>query len=232
MKPTRTPRRLLLICCLALATIAGSAPAQEQSLAPGINRHYQDPDYDRWVNTFESPGREVYDRRHEIVSALALRPGMDVADVGAGTGLFTLLFAEEVSPDGRVYAVDIAENFVRAIDARARETGHGNVTALVGTAHSAGLPPRSVDLVFICDTYHHFEYPRDMLESIRTALRPGGKLAVIDFRKDPETSSGWVMGHVRANEQTVIDEISASGFALAHRPTLLTTNYFLVFDLP
>ncbi len=91
------------------------------------------------------------------------------------------------------------------------------------------LPAQSIDLAFTVDTYHHFEYPQEMLESIHEALRPGGRLIVIDFRKDPGFSSGWVMGHVRANKNRVIAEITANGFEQINDKPFLGTNYFLEF---
>ena len=88
---------------------------------------------------------------------------------------------------------------------------------------------QSVDWVFLSDTYHHFEYPDAMLASINNALRPGGRLAIIDFRKQADRSSDWVMSHVRANRQQVIREMTAAGFELEREPDLLERNYFLIF---
>lgn len=214
---------------LALVLVTTAAWAEQQSVRPGINRHYENPDYGQWVETFERPGREVYDRRHDIVAASGVRPGMAVADVGAGTGLFTRLFARAVGSDGVVYAVDIAPVFVRETVARAHAEGLDNVQGLVNDAHGAGLAPASVDLVFMSDTYHHFEFPQDMLASLRRALRPDGTLVVIDFRRVPGHSSEWVLGHVRADRDTVIEEIEAAGFRLVEDSSLLQTNYLLRF---
>lgn len=85
--------RTLAYCLFGMLIVASLSHAQEQSVRPGINRYYENPDWQQWVNTFERPGREVYDRRHAIVDATAVRPGMMVADIGAGTGLFTRLFS-------------------------------------------------------------------------------------------------------------------------------------------
>ncbi len=86
-----------------------------------------------------------------------------------------------------------------------------------------------MDLAFVCDTYHHFEYPRRMLGSIRRALRPGGALVIIDYRRVPGRSSPWVMGHVRAGKETVISEVQAAGFRLVSEQQFLQENYFLTF---
>ncbi len=219
-----------LILGILLMVLVCNAQAQEQNVSPGINDHYlADPDYDTWVGVFESPGREVYDKRREVVSALAIRPGMDIADIGAGTGLYTRAFSHETGPAGRVYAVDIAANFIDGIMRQARASGVKNVTGIVNSAKDSGLEPASIDLAFVCDTYHHFEYPQSMLQSIHDALRPGGSLVIIDFRKIRGFSSSWVMSHTRADKMTVIQEIETAGFKLTEDRDLLKTNFYLRF---
>lgn len=212
-----------------LAALAATAPHAEENVSPGINRHYEGPDFAQWRDTFEQPGREVYARRLDILIASQVQPGMAVADIGAGSGLFTLLFAREVGEGGRVYAVDIAPEFVAGITVRAKAEGVGNVVPVVSEQRSTHLAPDSVDLAFVCDTYHHFEYPQAMLASIHQALRPGGRLIIIDFRREAGFSSPWVMGHVRAGEAQVIEEAVAAGFALSGQSDLLRINYFLTF---
>ena len=188
-----------------------------------------DPDWQQWVNTFERPGREVYDRRHAIVAASKVRPGMTVADIGAGTGLFTRLFAATVAPGGTVYAIDIASTFIDNILRTSREQGLSNVTGIVNTPTDIGLPADAIDLAFISDTYHHFEYPQQTLASIHQALRSEGRVIIIDFRRDPRISSDWVMGHVRGNKAQVIQEMQVAGFRLVDDKPLMRTNYFLEF---
>lgn len=203
--------------------------AEEQSVNPGINVQYQQPDFQVWVERFEHEGREVYDQREKIVEAAGVHSGKVVADVGAGTGLFSRLFAQRVGTQGKVYAVDISEEFIVNIRRLAREQGLTNLEAIVNSGRDTGLPPDSVDIVFTSDTYHHFEYPQSMLASIYAALKADGRLVIIDFIKDPAVSSEWVMGHVRADRQTVIREIEQAGFELAEEFDFLRRNYFLVF---
>lgn len=105
-------RRLGLILIL-LALLPGLAGAQERSVAPGVNRSYENPDFAGWRAVFENEGREIHEHRHAIVEALAIRPGMVVADVGAGTGIMSLLFAEKVGAGGTAIAQDIAPGFLR-----------------------------------------------------------------------------------------------------------------------
>ena len=205
------------------------AQAREQSARPGVNRQYENPNWQQWVNTFERSGREVYDRRHAIVAASKVQTGMSVADIGAGTGLFTSLFATAVAPTGIVYAVDISETFIENILRRSGEQGLVNIQGIVNTPTDTGLSADSIDLAFITATYHHFEYPMSMLASIHRTLRRDGRLIIIDFRRDPRVSNNWVMGHVRGNKALVIQEVQAAGFRLVDDKPLLQTNYFLLF---
>lgn len=204
--------------------------AAEKSVRPGINDHYQNPDFSLWQRRFESPGREVFDMAEEIVDALNITPGMHIADIGAGTGLFTRQFAKRLKGNGRVYAVDISKVFVENILQQSQQAGLQNIKGIVNTDKSTGLSTNTIDLAFICDTYHHFEYPQAMLKSIYGALRTKGQLVVIDFRKDPRISSNWVMGHVRANRQTIKQEIEAAGFRYIRDEDMLQSNYFMVFE--
>lgn len=214
-----------LMCCLLVA-----APLlAEQNASPGINRHYQDADVMQWRGVFERDGREVWDRREDIIRHLRLQPGQTVADVGAGTGFLTLAMARVVGADGRVFAVDITPNFVAAIEQRAQQQGLGNVIGVTNDPYSVHLPADSIDLVFTSDTYHHFEYPKATLRSIHDALKPGGELVVVDFRRLPGVSNPWVLSHVRAGEAEVVSEIEAAGFALVERLEFMQTQYFLRF---
>ena len=203
--------------------------AAEQNVNPGINEYYYDAEFKHWVSVFERSGREVYDKREAIVAELGLKPGMNVADIGAGTGFYTHMFAKQVGSSGRVYAVDISKNFIQHILQAARSQGLNNVEGIVNNQQETKLPAASVDLAFVCDTYHHFEYPRTMLASIHQALRSDGQLVIIDFHKKPGVSSGWVMSHVRANDRDVINEVESAGFKLIAQPALLHENFFLKF---
>ena len=152
-------RFAFLLLPLFLAPPAG---AQEKSVKPGINAPYEkNPDPKKFLAKFEVEGREAFTLRKEIVAACRLKPGMSVADVGAGTGLFTRLFAEEVAPGGTVYATDIAENFLKHIAVTCKEAGIKNVKTVLSKVDSSELPPGAVDVVFLCDVYHHFEFPAE-----------------------------------------------------------------------
>jgi predicted methyltransferase len=225
--PVFTRYQFIMLAALLLVTAV--ADSAEKSVSPGVNRAYANPDWQQWVARFERPGREVYDHRHAIVDASCVASGMTVADIGAGTGLFTRLFARRVGANGKVYAVDISRTFVDNIVRDSEDMGLSNVIGVVNSERNVFLPADSIDVAFIADTYHHFEYPRSMLASIRNALFDGGKMIVIDFRRDPRVNSDWVMEHVRADREAVIREIEAAGFELVEEKPLLRSNYYLVF---
>lgn len=208
-------------------------PAETTSVKPGINQDFLDPalDVTKYEQRFEGESREVFAHRVRIAALLQLQPGMAVADVGAGTGLYTMLFASKVGTGGRVHGVDIAPKFVEHITKTAAERKLPQVVAQLCSERSVELPAASVDLVFVCDTYHHFEYPQATLASIHRALRPGGELVILDFIREPGVSREWILEHVRAGEALVTQEVTTAGFTLVRREEtpFLRENYVLRF---
>jgi ubiquinone/menaquinone biosynthesis C-methylase UbiE len=152
---------------------------------------------------------------------------MIVADVGAGSGLFTRRFAAAVGPGGKVFAVDIDKRCVDHINQTCREQGIANVVGVVGKADSTELAAESVDLVFVCDSYHHFDRPTKMLASIHRALKPGGRLVLIDFTKE-----GKMKDHVRADKKTLVNDLAAAGFKLVDALDFLPDQYVLRLEKP
>ena len=234
-RPSR-PASLLLAGLLSLPTAcAGAAPSAppEASVRPGINANFLDPalDVDEWVARFEGESREIFTQRLALAAALHLRPGDDVADVGAGTGLFLDPFASAVGTEGKVYAVDISPVFIQHLGVRARELDLPQVVPHLCREDSVDLPARSLDKAFICDTYHHFEYPRSTMASLHEALRKGGEVVIVDFERVPGVSRDWVLEHVRCGKQVVIDEVTSFGFELVEEVPVagLSENYVLRF---
>ena len=208
------------------------ATAQETSVRPGINDAYRDPDVDEWVDRLEDENRAIFQYRHAILAALAIEPGMEVADVGAGTGFLTRMIAQAVGPEGRVYAVDVVPEFLELIASRAREAGLANIVTVLSDQKSTRLEPASVDLILVCDTYHHFEFPRPTLASLHAALRDGGRMVIIDFERVEGVSDDFAIEHVRAGKGTITDEIKNGGFDLLREVPLMEQagQYFLVFE--
>ena len=215
-------------------TSALSQEHHKDHSAADLNRQFQDPNLDvqRFVQRLETDSREVFAQRQAIVHAVDLRPGLAVADIGAGTGLFTWMFAEKVGPKGTVYAVEIAPAFLKFIGQQARKRGLEKVVKPVrSTQETTNLAPGSIDVAFVCATYHHFEHPGQVLASIHRSLRPSGRLIVIDFdlRKD---SSAFVRERARAPKEVYFREIEAAGFLpIDAKPSLeLKENFFAAFQ--
>ena len=223
---------VILLCC-----VERSAVSQEQKkghAAADLNKQFQKPDLDvnEFIRRFETDSREIYAQRQKIVEAIELHPGMSVADIGSGTGLFAWLFASKVGTTGKVYAVEIAPAFLRYITDQATRRGLDQVVKTVrSTQESTNLAPGSIDVAFVCATYHHFEHPRRILSSIHQALRPGGKLVLIDFdlRQD---SSHFVRERARAPREVYFREIEDVGFSRieAKHSLNLKDNFFAVFE--
>ncbi len=206
---------------------------QDKSVKPGINDPFRDPDVKRFESTFEGESREIFVHREKILAACQLKPGMIVADIGAGTGLFTRLMAKQVGTQGQVFAVEISTKFLEHIQKTSREAGLKNVTPTLCNMDAVDLPPESIDVAFVCDTYHHFEFPFRTLDSIHRALKPGGRLIIIDFIRIPGKSREWILGHVRAGQEVVEKEIASVGFKkIDEIKDLLEENYMIVFTKP
>jgi ubiquinone/menaquinone biosynthesis C-methylase UbiE len=207
--------------------------AQGAQRTPGINQAFLDPaiDVQRWTATFEGESREIYVHRHAVTEALRLKPGITIADIGAGTGVFIELFARSVGPQGKLYAIDIAPKFIDHIHHRAAASGLTQVTVVLGQEQSLPAMVTSVNLAFVCNTYHHFEYPQAMLASIHRSLRPGGTLVVIDFERTPKQSRQWILDHLRGDKAAFTKEIVAAGFRLVEEVPIpgVRENYFLRF---
>jgi SAM-dependent methyltransferase len=218
------------VCIVGGAFWATPAVAQEKSVRPGINTPFEKPDLEGFLQKFEGESREIAANSKEIVAACKVKPGMMVADVGAGTGLFTRKFALEVGEKGKVFAVDIAPAFLRHIEKTCADGKIKNVETILCDQFSTKLPKNSVDLVFVCDTYHHFEFPQKTLQSIYDALRPGGKLILIDFHRIEGKSSEFILGHVRAGQEVFVREVTAAGFKAVGEENLLKENYFVRFE--
>jgi predicted methyltransferase len=225
---------LTLIFALPLLGCSMQSGPGPVELPDGINDKFlaEDLDVDSYVRSFEGESRGVYKERRAIVESLGIEAGDAIADIGAGTGFFSFLFAEAVEPTGTVYAVEISPGFLTHLRERAAAEAPETVQAIEGTERSVALPGASIDLAFICDVYHHFAYPTDSLASLHAAIRPGGSLVLIDFKRDPDESPEWLLEHVRAGRAVFQAEIEAAGFVLAEEIELdgLDDNYILRFD--
>jgi len=219
---------------LALGGVSIRVAAQQPTITPTakeLNKAF-DADASQWTARFEHEGRAIYDKRYEILDAMHLKPGMNVADIGAGSGVFARLIAQRVAPGGMVYAVDISKNMIDHITRVAEQERIANLKAVLGDPRSPRLEPHSLDLVCIIDSYHHFEFPQDMLREIVKALRPDGALVLIDFKRIEGVSKEYILKMVRAGEGTFTDEFQNAGFDLVQRrDDMFDDNYLLRFHL-
>jgi ubiquinone/menaquinone biosynthesis C-methylase UbiE len=228
-----TPHRSTWAVAGVLMLTAGlTLSGQQTTITPtakDLNKSF-DADQSQWAERFEHEGRAIYDNRYAILDELALQPGLSVADIGAGSGLFSRLIAQRVGPTGKVFAVDIAKNMVDYIAKTVKEQGITNLTAILGDLKSPRLAPASVDRVVIIDSYHHFEFPAEMLAEIKQALKPDGLFVLVEFKRIEGISQPFILKMVRAGEGTFTDEFRNAGFDLVERREDITSdNYLLKF---
>ena len=226
----KRPAHSVFLILMAL-TLCAAPLAQEKSVKPGINESWKSSNIEPLINRLESESREIYQHRFDLAAITGPRPGTAMADIGAGSGFMALEFAKLIGPQGKVYAVDINPVMMEQVTKLARQAGIENLETVVNSERSVELAAASVDLAFICDTYHHFEYPQDVMATVRQALRPGGQLVVVEFHRVEGESEDWVLEHVRADKDVFIREIEQSGFRLSnvHQPSFLKDNYILRF---
>ena len=178
---------------------------------------------ERWAHVFDDPRRDAWQKPHEVIEALSLAPDVVVADIGAGTGYFSVRLANML-PRGRVYAVDIEPDMVRYLAERAKREKRDNMVAVAGQPGDPKLPAR-VDLVLMVDVYHHVDDRIDYFRRLRGALKPGGRVAIIDFRRMPEGPPQ------AARISLTLVEMKRAGSRCA-RTSLPTRQYFLVRASP
>jgi len=209
---------------------------ESDTVPAGVNRSFLDPKLDprEWVNRFENEKREIFAARGEILKALNLKPGMSVADVGAGTGLFVKGLAQSVGPDGRVYAIDISPRLVEFLDRRIAAEDLANVAVVRNTNTSLVLGHHKVDRILICDTYHHFDEHKEMLSDIYEHLNPGGEVVLVDYERIPGESREWVLNHVRGGKMRFRGEFVDAGFQFLEEVEIegFAENYVLRFRRP
>ena len=228
----------VVLAAPSVTTETPPAPSSQPSTAPapagapaggeGMHAGHSFSDVDRFVKMFEDPARAEWQKPAEVVAALHIRAGSAVADIGSGSGYFSLPFARAVEPGGKVYAVDIEPGMIEHIRRRAESEKASTIEAVLATPDDAKLPPGSSDLVFICDTWHHITDRVAYLRRLKPALRPGGRIVDVDFDKRPLPVGP--PPDMKLSRAQVIDEFREAGYVLAAEYTFLPYQYFLIFE--
>ncbi|MEM9169367.1 MAG: methyltransferase domain-containing protein [Pseudomonadota bacterium] len=225
---------LALVAACALGACGGGGAASDDAAATAENPLDDPANLDVWLQRLEVGSREIFAARDAVADAVALQDGERVADIGAGTGLYSFLFADAVGDAGVVFAVDIEPRFLTLINQRASDLEIVNVTPVLGRADSVTLPPHSVDVVFISDTYNYFYRPDALMETVRTALAPGGRLFILDFDIEEGAARSAENAHVRVGKDALAEEVASFGFEFVGPVAVdgLAETYMLAFRKP
>ncbi|GAB3204324.1 ubiquinone/menaquinone biosynthesis C-methylase UbiE [Pontibacter aydingkolensis] len=178
-------------------------------------------------NWLERSTRQEDENSLLAIDNMMLKPQSVVADIGAGTGFYTFRVAERV-PQGKVYAVELQDAFIATLKERKQELGLNNVEVVKGGTQSINVPDATLDLAFMVDVYHELEYPQEMLQAIHKALKPGGKLVLLEYRaEDPKVA---IRELHKMSAAQVKKELEANGFKLHKQVDALPIQHFLMFE--
>ena len=217
----------LLAIFLALVIFPTTTPAQDSVGRSQHEMHELHNDPKAYIGSLEDPQRDAYQKPHEVLTALRLKPGEVIADIGAGSGYFTFRLARHVGAKGKVYAVDVSPDMIRHVNRRIRDLKADNVVSILADPDDPLLPERSVNRFFICDVWHHVENRSKYLSAMKRMLKPGGEIVMIDFHKrdlpfGPPTQ-------MKIAREDLVKQMAGGGFRLAREHTFLPYQYFLVF---
>ncbi len=202
--------RLLLVAFLTLSADAQTAP-----------QHHPPRSAEEYKHVLNDPSRDEWQKPHQVIEALALKPGEAIADIGAGTGYFARRFARHA---GKVYAVDISEGLLEGI----KKDAPANLETVLASPDDPRLAAASVDTIFFCNVLHHIENRAAYYPKLKRALKPGGRIVMIDFYKKPLPVGP--PEQMKLTEAEVVEELRAAGFRKTRSFDFLPYQYFLVFE--
>jgi SAM-dependent methyltransferase len=208
----------------ALAQTTSPADKQMGSSSDGaLHRRFED--VDKWAKEFDNPERDAWQKPGEILDALHPSPTSIVADIGAGTGYFSVRIAKRI-PNGKIFAADIEPDMVRYLGERAQREHLSNLVPVQANADAANLP-EPVDIILVVDTYHHIGNRTKYFATLGSSLRAGGRLAIVDFK--PDSPSG-PPAQDRVPPERVRNELDAAGYSLVESFQFLPRQYYLIFQ--
>ena len=214
----------LIVGCLLAQALAN---AQDQTNRTMQQMHHLHQDPKAYVAMLEDPKRDAYQKPHEVIEALQLKDGETIADIGAGSGYFTFRLARHVGEKGRIYAVDVSPDMIVHLNRRIRDSGIKNVTTILCPPDDPLLQDGTIDRIFICDTWHHIEAHPAYLRLLKKALKPGGQIVMIDFKKE-----GTPVGppaEMRISRDDLVQEMQQNGWSLINEQKFLPYQYFITF---
>lgn len=218
-----THRSLLVAVVLSLAATPAAHQQQPPPAKPD-HMHHRFDDPERYAKSFDDPARDAWQMPERVIAALQLHPGALVADLGAGTGYFSVRLAKAV-PQGTVYAVDIEQAMLGHIAKRASAAGLTNIVTVAAAERSPALPA-PVDVLLVVDTYHHLPDRVAYFRDVQKWLKPGGRVAIVDFRKD---SPEGPPPQFRFEAEQIVAEMEAAGYEVGARHDFLPRQHFFVF---
>lgn len=188
-------------------------------------------DVEKWQRIFDDPARAEWQKPTELIAALGIRPGMRVADVGAGTGFFLRYLSDAVGKSGKVVAVEVETNLVSHMKNRAKNEHLANVTVVLTPLDRLVLPERSLDVMMVVDSYHHIDRRIDYFRAAAATLAPKGRIAIVDWKPGKQPRGPRDENHKVAPEAVEREMVSA-GYRLVDAPDILPYQFVLVFDRP
>ena len=216
----RRPVVMTVLCALVALPLVLAGQSKPITME---EMHKLHQDSKAYIAMLDDPARDADQKPHEVVMALGLRAGERIADIGAGSGYFTLRFAQHVGAGGQVLAVDISPDMIVHLNQRIRDAGLDNVRTILALPDDPLLAASSVDLVFICDTWHHIEGHAQYLAKLKRALKPGGQVVIVDFQK--KAMAVGPPAEMRVSREDVVTEFEQNGFRLAKEHTFLPYQY-------
>jgi arsenite methyltransferase len=219
----------LFLTLVGLVVGQALASAQTTALSSTQEMHRLHQDSKAYIARLEAPMRDDYQKPEEVIKALNLKEGEMIADIGAGSGYFTIRLAHHVGATGRVYAVDVSPDMIVHLNRRIRDLNLRNVVTILSAPDDPLLADGSVDRFFICDTWHHIEGHPKYLALLKRMLKPGGQVIMVDFKK-AKTPVGPPM-EMRIARDDLVREMETNGFHLAAEHTFLEYQYLLVFKV-
>ena len=214
---------LLLAVCLFIA---------EPLIAQAQHQHRRPDDTKQYLEQLDSTERDRYQKPAQVIEALRVKPGMAVGDLGSGSGYFTRRFVEAVTETGIVYAIDVEPEMLAYVKESVIHM-HTAFTAefILARPDSPKLPFESIDLLFVCNTIHHLEERSKYFRDLQSSLRPGARIAIIDFYPDERSGELGFPKHHLVSRDTVIREMAEAGYKLEREHSFLPKQYFLEFAL-